>query len=149
MKKISLLLALIVCLVESCKEDDCGACFTPPQRFEFIVVDKTSGENLFSNGTFNPEDIVITDVLDDNEPVQFTFVSENDINLIQIFDIGWETEIVDLKIDIADQHIFNLKVDAERKTGDCCSYTEYNEVAVSGADFDLDNQTGLYTIKVE
>jgi hypothetical protein len=52
--------------------------------------------------------------LNNNESVEFSFISENNFNLIQIGSIGWETEIVNLKIDISDNHIFNFYVDAER-----------------------------------
>ena len=128
--------------------DDCGECFTPPQSFMFEIVDKTSGENLFTNETYTPEQIRITNTLN-NSKGAFTFISENDINLIQINTIGWKTEIVNLKVDILDYHIFDFYVDAERKSGDCCSYTEYNEITVGASEFELDTQTGIYRILVE
>lgn len=81
------------------KTVDCA--LTPPQSFTFEIIDKTSGENLFTNGTYEPATISIIDVLDNNNPVEFTFISENDINLIEIGSIGWETETVNLKFDIS------------------------------------------------
>ncbi len=149
MKKINLILILFTVISQSCDSDDCGECFTPPQSFQFEIVDKTSGENLFTNGTYESENIKITDNLDNNEPVGFTFISENNINLIQISSIGWKTEIVNLKFDISDNHIFDFYVDAERKMGDCCSHTEYNEITIGESEFELNPQNGIYRILVE
>lgn len=149
MKKLNLILILFTVIFQSCNSNDCGECFTPPQSFQFEIVDKTSGENLFTNGTYETGNIEITDNLNNNESVEFTFISENNINLIQINSIGWETEIVNLKIDISDNHIFDFYVDAERKKRDCCDYTEYNEITIGESEFELDSQTGLYKILVE
>ena len=146
MKKINLLLILFTIIFQGCYNNDCGACFTPPQSFEFKIVDKTSGENLFTNGEFDSNEITITDNFNNNEPVEFSFISENNINLIQIGSIGWKTEIVNLKIDISDNHIFSFYVDTERKMGDCCSYNQYNEISVTDSEFELESQTGIYKI---
>ena len=150
MKKINLLLVLIAIIFQGCKDDDdCNQlCFTPPQTFQFEIVDKENGENLFTNETFDSNEITITDNLNNNESVEFSFISENNINLIQIGSIGWVTEIVNLKIDISDHHIFNFYVDAER-IEDCCSHTEYNEINLTDSEFELDSQTGIYKILVE
>lgn len=150
MKKFNLLLILFAITFQGCKDDDkCNQlCFTPPQTFEFEIVDKASGENLFTNGTYDPDDISITDKLNNNEPIAFSFISEDNINLLQIGSIGWKTETVNLKIDIADNHIFNFYVEAER-IENCCSHTEYNEINLTDSEFELDGQTGIYRILVE
>lgn len=148
MKKFNLLFILLTTIFQSCNNDDCGDCFTPPEAFRFEIVDKTSGENLFTNGTYKPEQIQITNT-SKNSKAEFTFISENNINLIQIGFIGWETEVVNLKIDILNTQIFNLYVDAERKKEDCCSYTEYKEISISDSEFEFDKQTGIYKILLE
>ena len=150
MKKINLLLILFIIIFQGCKDDDdCNQlCFTPPQTFQFKIVDKESGENLFTNGMFDSNEITITDNLNNNESIEFSFISEDNINLIQIGSIGWVTQIVSLKIDISDDHIFNFYVDAER-IEDCCSHTDYNEINLTNSEFELDSQTGIYKIFVE
>ncbi|WGH76149.1 hypothetical protein P8625_02990 [Tenacibaculum tangerinum] len=150
MKKNSLLLVLFIILFQGCKQDDeCNqSCFTPPEAFYFEIVDKESGENLFTNGTFDANDIKITDTLNDNDSVEFSFISENNINLIQIGSIGWKTEIVNLRIYISENPIFNFYIDAER-IEDCCSHTDYNEITLTDSEFELDSQTGIYKILVE
>lgn len=141
---------LLICtfIFQSCTDDDCGTCFTPPEDFRFELVDKTSKENLFTNGTFLPNDIKIVNAAD-NSQKKFTFISENNINLIQISEIGFQTEMVNLKITIGSAFIFNFYVDAERKTEDCCSYTDYKAIEISGSDFELNTQTGVYKIIVD
>ena len=150
MRNIKFLLILVVFNLLGCNDEECNeSCFTPPNNFAFEIIDKTSGENLFTNETYNPADISITDALNNNESVAFNFISENNLNLIQVGSIGWETEIVDLKFEIADDRIFNLYIDAERLDGDCCSFTRYNEITISEAEYELDSQTGVYKILVE
>jgi hypothetical protein len=149
MKKINLIIILFILIFQSCNNDDCGECFTPPESFIFEIVDKTSGENLFTNGTYESGDLSIINTLNDNKSVEFTFISEDNINLIQIGSIGWQTEIVNLNISISDNHIFDFYVDAVRKTRECCNYTEYNEITITDSEFELDSQTGLYKILVE
>jgi hypothetical protein len=149
MKKINLIIILFILIFQSCNNDDCGECFTPPESFNFEIVDKTSGENLFTNGTYNSEGISIINTLNNNESVEFTFISEDNINLIQVGSIGWQTEIVNLNISISDNHIFDFYVDAVRKTREYCNYTEYNEITITDSEFELNTQTGIYKIFVE
>lgn len=52
--------------------NDCGECFSPPQDFLFDLVDQASGENLFANGTFDPEAIKVTNTLNGDAPLEFT-----------------------------------------------------------------------------
>ena len=152
MKKINLLLTALIIILQSCINDDndCNKlCFSPPESFRIEIVDKTSGENLFTNGTYESINIKITDILNNNKSVEFTFISENNLNLIQIGSIGWKTEIVNLKIDISNKHIFDFYVDAKRKSENCCSFTQYNEISITQSEFELDTQTGIYKILVE
>ncbi|MDO3696030.1 hypothetical protein QVZ41_14350 [Wenyingzhuangia sp. chi5] len=133
---------------QSCNNNDCGECFTPPEIFSFKIVDKTSGENLFTNGTYEAEQIEIINTLD-NSKVNYTFISENNINIIQIEDIGWKTETVNIQVNISNVHIFDFYVNAERKKGECCSYTEYNNITIEGSEYELENKIGIYKIMKE
>ena len=83
MKKIITLSPLIILIfIQSFKKKgDCEGllCFTPPEPFSFELVDKLTGENLFTNGTFNSNDIKVIN-LDDQSNVSFTFIDEKDYN---------------------------------------------------------------------
>ncbi|SFU49851.1 hypothetical protein SAMN05216480_105106 [Pustulibacterium marinum] len=150
MKKLVFLL-LAVFAMQSCLDDDgCEmACFTDPQPFFFEIVDATTGENLFTNGTYTEADIDVYNTLNNNNSVTYSFISEDDLNLLTIHSIGWVTETVDLDIQLADVSMFSLYVDAERISEDCCSFTRYNEVEITNTTFEYDAETGIYTIFVE
>lgn len=148
MKKIYTVLILFASLLQSCNSDDCGECFTPPQDFIFEFVDAETRENLFTTGVYNPEDITVINDIDDTERA-FQFISENQLNVIQIQEVGWETETVNLEIKVSEDTVFNLYVNAERTTDDCCSFTKYNEIEIRNAEFELDSQTGVYKILVD
>ncbi|RXG29950.1 hypothetical protein [Leeuwenhoekiella marinoflava] len=148
MKKVYLVLIVIASLFQSCKNDDCGECFTPPQGFIFELVNTETGENIFTNDTYDPEDIAIVNTINDTER-EFQFIAENQIDLIQISKVGWETEIVNLEVKVGEDTVFNLYVNAERTTDDCCSFTKYNEIEIRNAEFELDSQTGVYKILVD
>ncbi|MCZ4696032.1 hypothetical protein DWB61_15040 [Ancylomarina euxinus] len=134
-------------LSSCCYEEECGACFTPPNYFVFELVDSDTGENLFTNRTFDSDDIEVLDASDHS--IEFAFIEENDINLIEINTIGWQTEIVNYRINIGSENIFDLYVDAKRLSEDCCSFTRYNEIEIGNTDFSLSAETGIYTILVD
>ena len=57
---LSLILILIFTITTllSCSYDDCEGLYNiPSQNFTFEIVDKISGENLFTNGTYEPEQV--------------------------------------------------------------------------------------------
>ena len=151
MKKTLKLVALIALLfIQACDNNDCEdlLCFTPPIGFAFELVDKDSGENLFTNGTYNPDNIEVLNVLD-NSKREFSFISENEVNIIRIGSIGWETEIAGVVLKVGDASILNLYVDSERVSENCCNFSKYNEIRIDNAEYELDQQSGIYTIFIE
>lgn len=150
MKKILCLFGLLsLVLLISCNEDcEDIACFTPPSPFTFELVGKTSGENVFTNGSFDPENIKVINLEDETE-VEFQFIAENEENLLQIGEIGWETEEINYQVKISEEEIFQLYVDAERVSEDCCSYTDFNEIEIGNTEYEQDSETGVYRIFVE
>ncbi len=146
MKSIKLLLLLIIPIIQSCNEDEDGMnCFTPPADFTINIVDSASDKNIFLDGMFEANDLRITDDLNNNRPMEYTFRSDNKIH---ISSIGWSTEIVDLKFEVEDTYLFNLYVDAERVSDEDCTYTTYNEIDFRNTTFEFDGQTDVYTIFV-
>ncbi|TXD84827.1 hypothetical protein ESY86_03795 [Subsaximicrobium wynnwilliamsii] len=144
MKHLIISLFLILSL-QSCNTDDCGDCFTPPQPFLFELVDKSTGENAFTNGTYEPQQLNILDSIT-TAPVEYEFISENNVNLIQLNTIGWKTETVNLSFEISGNQIFNFYVDATRKKENCCSFTTYNAIELEGAEFEIAPNSGIHTI---
>ena len=143
---ISLFLLLSV---SGCGDEDCNLdCFTPPNPFLFELVDKTSGENLFSNGTYRAEDITVVDRLT-GQGLEFGFISEKEQNIIAIHSIGWETEVVDALVSHGADDIFTLFVDAERLSENCCSFTRYKDIRIGIAEYQKDPASDIYSILID
>jgi len=143
-------MALITLLmVQGCNNNDCEGldCFTQPTAFVFEIVDQQTGENLFTNGTYTPGQIEVLNSAD-NSKRDFSFIADNDRNLISIGSIGWETEIADVVLKIDGEDILNLYVDTERVTENCCNFSKYNKISIENAVYDFDKQTFIYTIYV-
>lgn len=123
-------------------------CTTPPEHFVFQFIDKDSGENLFSNGTFDAKQQIIVISLKDARIIQLSTVNTENGYTLSIGDIGWINEKVSYEIAFYQgKTIFSLNVDAERVSGKC-NYTKYNSVQIINADFELDKKTGIYKILI-
>jgi len=147
MKKLLVLIILSTTLLH-CSNDDCGDPNITYQTFTFEIVDKISGENLFTNGTYLPEQIQITNTISNFE-TEFTFLSENNVNLIQVNSASWETDIVNLTFTIADNLIFELYSDGDTIVEACYSYTVFNDIFINESEFDYNAEIAIYTILVE
>ena len=146
-KTIVPIFILVLLSIISCSDEECGECFTPPKFFIFDLVDKDSDENVFFSGKYSSDDIEVLDASDHR--VEFEFINYEDFNLIEIKTIGWQTETVNYRINIGEENIFDLYVDAERLSENCCSFTRYQEIEISNAEYINDPLTGIYKIIVE
>lgn len=146
-RKLQNIIELAFLLLLAACSRDCEECFTPPTPFVFEIVDATTGENLFSNGTYAPEQIKI--ILEGSAGnAGYSFLSENDINLLQINGIGWKTETVSLWITASTDTLFSLKVSARRETVECCSFTQFTDVQIGWSDFAYNPESGIYLVSV-
>lgn len=151
MKKIAFILIIVSLFsTQSCKNNDCEdiQCFTPPNAFLFELVDKTSKENLFTNGTYNKTEIQLINTAD-NSLIEYTFIDENNYNIIQLNSIGWKTETIEYVLKINDDEIFKLYVDASRLYENCCSFTKFNEIKIENAEYQYNNQSDIYQILID
>lgn len=150
MKKLLKPLALLILLVvQSCNDKDCEdiSCFTPPFIFTFDILDKETGENLFDNGTYTEEQIEVVNKSDGSERA-YEFIG-GEINFLRIPSIGWETEIAEVLVKLDGEEAFTLFVDVERRTENCCSFSEYNETRIDNADYEYDQQREFYRVYLE
>ncbi|WP_405400258.1 hypothetical protein [Maribacter sp. Asnod2-G09] len=147
--KNNILIAFVafVLIFNSCDDCEDKDCFTPPNGFTFELVNKTTKENLFTNETFSSNEISVTNLVD-NSNLEFDFIDEDDVNLIQLNSIGWESETIEVLITVSGIDILNLIVDAERTSEDCCEFTKYNDIKIENAEFELNEENGIYTILV-
>ena len=100
------------------------------------------------NETFDSRKIKVIN-LKDNNAVEFDFVSKDNLDVIQINSIGWQTEKVNAQVSVSDVNIFNLVVDATRVNENCCSSTKINEEKIENAASELNEETRVYTIFVQ
>ena len=49
---------------------------------------------------------------------------------------------------ISSEIILELYVNAQRLSGTCCNYTEYKEIGIQNAAYELDKMTGVYKILI-
>ncbi len=148
MKKHVILL-IVVFTIFSCKINECEdiACFTPPPNFAFELVDKTTGENLFTNGTLKDTDI---EVLDENEEkVTFKFISENSLNIIDLPEIGWNFELHTYTITVGPTVEFRLELEMEEKHENCCTFFKVITFNISNYTYEQSSTTGVYSIKID
>ena len=139
----------MIILNQSCDTENCNSsCFTDPNPFQFEIIDKTTGENLFTNGTFDPKDISVINI-SDNSRLEHSFINENELNIIIIHSIGWKTEKVECSLKINDSELLTLFVDAKRVNENCCSFTRYQEIRIENAEYELNNQTEIYKILID
>jgi len=147
MKKIVFIIVILTITFQGC--ENCNDnCVSPPKAFRFDLVDKNTFENLFSNGTFNPNDISVINDLN-NSKVDYSFVHENNINRIIISSIGWRTEKINITLKISNDEILRLYVDAIRETKDCCDFTQYKEIRIDNAEYEYNNHNGVHTILID
>lgn len=148
--KSYVLMFITVLFLNSCSVDKCNVdCSSGPLGLSFELLDKATGENLFTNGAFDPADIEVLDLDDNNSLVQFTFNSEDDINSIYLGPFGWGTNIANYMLRVGEVEIFTLSLDAKENTEDCCSFVQVNKLEITNADYQQNPDTGIYGILVE
>ena len=131
-----------------CNNDEGILCFTEPAPYSFELVDKTTGKNLLTNGTFKSTDIVVKDLDDSSKNVKFDIISENNLNVIRFGYIGWETENINYSVSIHGKNIYDFHVKATR-VNNKCSYTEYKDFKIENAAYEFDKTNGVYKIFVD
>lgn len=148
MKKRFILLLFSVVLFSGCDEDSCEDmnCTSPPPDADFELVDKDSGENLFTNGSLDPKDIRLID--ENGESVEFRFIEENDLNVIRT-GLGWNTETTDYQLLIGEELQIDIVFATEHKTENCCSFFELLEFEIPAYEYEQSISTGITTIFIE
>ena len=150
MKKFLFLFLIISTTLQNCTYNECGKlCFTPPNPIQFEFVDTSTGENLFTTKNFNKNDIKIINLVDNSSMIPFTFIDENNYNILSIASIGWETEIIKLSLQVENKEILILTVNAKRLNENCCSFTRFDEIKIENTNFTFNNQKGVYTILID
>jgi len=139
------LLLFLISLLGCTNTKDCPTCFTPPNFYVFDLVDTASGENIFSQGVYSVSEISFLDTGTGKEK-SFDFIAEDQRNLIVLNSIGWESENLEIEVKHSDDVLFHLKIEVERKSENCCSFTQEYLFEISGVSYERDNTKELITI---
>jgi hypothetical protein len=119
--KISFILILLINI--SCNNiDPCGdgvLASTGPPVFELKIADKTTGENLITNGTYAANQITITDINGKN--IEYFFVYENQRNTFRIMPQSTLNDVGIKKIlfKIDPSIVIELEVNIYEGRGEC------------------------------
>lgn len=79
-------------------------------------------------------------------PLDYQFITENNLNIIVLNSVGWKTEKTSVTFELKKGMSFNFYVDAERKYEDCCSFTVFNETKVENVPHEFETSKNLYSI---
>jgi len=115
------------------------ACFTPPQPFHFEIL-TSSRANISTLNDFELSKISIY-----NETQQLNMevdsVIVNDKMLITSDLIGWDDGVNTYRFDYDNNTLYTLTVDAQTINKDCCTFTEYKEVSITGGNSEKINDS--------
>ena len=149
MKKITTLLLLILLVQTSCdKLEKCKdiLCTTPPPTFIFQFIDKDNGENLFTNNTFDINNVNVTD--ENNKKVDFELMTEDDINVLNLKTVGWDLESKSYTIKLNETTSVNFDLKVNQKHSECCSYYEVETFVVHNYEYERENTHGFIIVKM-
>ncbi len=145
-KLFPLFALLIIFSVSSCETNDCETVVCAPNStFQFQLIDKNSGENLLANGTYQISNLNITTTESESE-VGFELTTENAIVSLETPN---NTESINYAVQISSENLFQVAIEKERITGECCSVINFTSVAISSVDFQINSELGTYTILIE
>lgn len=122
-------------------------CFTPPPIFAFELVDKITSENLFTNGTLSSSDIEIVD--EENKKVKYEFIDRDNLNIINILEIGWDLGFHTYTISVGDDVRFNLELEMEQKSENCCTFFKTTQFNITNYTYIKSNTTDVYQVQID
>lgn len=153
MKKVAILIISVLITTFGCIKDNAGDCYQPPVPFRMQILDKSTDENLISNGTYDADSILIYgyDSLDVKKGVPFyftTFNNEPNVIISQDLPVISSEDITKTFYIYYDQYDTDtLYVNVEQTLKDNCTYFPYIEVKINGVDMELDNQGYTFLLK--
>lgn len=121
-------------------------CMTPPPPFFFEIVDASTGENLYTNGILDPDDIELRN--ENNQLVQHTYISENELNVIHLH-IGWTEGPASYRLILGPEFEIPVSVNSEKRTEDCCTFYRIHDFSTSPYEHEQSSTTGIYHIRID
>ncbi|WP_130733614.1 hypothetical protein [Flavobacterium sp. J27] len=147
-KNIFVVISFISLILSGCSDKCIEGKQPVPASFFVEIIDETSGENVFSNGTFISTEITVTDVIGTEIP--FKFVEE--VNIIHILP---KTTInannIDVKITLSNPDTMvtdevNLKYNVTSQEEEC--YTSFQIGNVLFPENQSEYDEGVFIVKI-
>ena len=132
--------------LQSCDFDECDGInyLLPWPDFYFRLIDKTTGEDLFTNGTYDRSQVEFTD--ENNDKLSFFFTGLE--GTIALWSLGQGDGEVNVTLRILDQTICQIHAHVETRSKECYTYQHYDELEVT-SEFDVELVNGEYVISIE
>ncbi len=143
MKKNSFLFAFIL-LLYSC-EKPCGEASTGPPNFRVEIIDASTNENVFTNGTYTQAQLQVT--TPNSTSFNYSFISENNYNVIGISP-AWTEGTFTTFIKLNNTVIIPIQTKVYKSSTKCFENYFIEKVEVIGFTYTQDAQTGIYKIKI-
>lgn len=138
---------VIAIIFSSCDlNNDCGECFTPPRVFNFEFIDKETSENLFTNSTFNVDNLSVID--EKNKEIDFELLIFEGRHILSLSSIGWELKPKIYTIKLSDEISVIVSLDMDKKEGNCCTYFEVNEFDIQSFEYTELPSTEIIQVKI-
>lgn len=124
--------------------DDDIICATGPVQLHLEFVDKETGENLYSNDTFQQAAIEISD--EDGVLVPYTFIQDLGRTFLRL-DLGMEAGEKVITIAANEEISLDLELTIAAQEGNCTSYY-ISEFEVPGYEYDQEGVAGVVRILI-
>jgi len=132
-------------LMGSCNK--CGgiACSTGPPSFRLELVDKESGENVFTSGKYKAGDIVLTD--ENQKTVYTNFIGENNFNIINVALPSVEGD-KELKMELGGTQVIVIKLHVRKGEAKCCTNYFAENITVENFAYGQSSKAGIIEIEI-
>lgn len=144
--RFTILLYLLFFSVACIQENNCPDCFTPPESLQIRILDKNTSEDLIYNGTYHQDSIQIKYYIPDGEQIveyQVYTDSVMEQSVLVSYQISWESSagFKEFFMYLDSTTTDTLYLNVEEKHSECCTYFEWVNFEINGAEpeFDLDN----------
>lgn len=154
MKKYLLFIPTIILFFGCDLSSDCDDLLYEigPPGIYVELIDEATEENIFTNGSYVPEDIQISH--DHGENISFTFISENNYNIISFVPFSFVNEPYGflekntIFIEVGETIKAKITFDIIEISSECNSYRIIKNMLVENYPYELDNATEILKIKV-
>ncbi|WP_339889200.1 hypothetical protein [uncultured Flavobacterium sp.] len=129
------------------KADDCPEASTGPPYFFVEIVDSTTNENVFTNGTYTENQLSVSTAPATNTNSYF-FIAQDNANIIQIIP-SWSEGTFTTTITLDNQISIPIVSEVYKSETRCTTNYFLKSVTVQGFEYEVETENGFYKIKID